>query len=182
MTTGQRVVKSMVTTIVVATAALIAGSLWRPDDSHRLIRWWLIAIASYAVFVAVGLVNRALPGVPIAGARPRLRRRASESPRPDRVQQIERMITSSTWSSREFRARLRPMLAEIATDRMRVASAIDGAQEPAATEALLGSDVYTLLTTTVNDPGSDGRGVTINDIERIVQTLEAIGGPSYPVC
>jgi hypothetical protein len=157
-----------------ASLALLVLSLVRPDDSDRFIRWWLLAIGAAVLATAASIVIRTLPRHAGVGQGNRKRSAVSETAVPDRLAQIERMITSATWSTLEYRARLRPVLLEIAEQRLLLYHAIDAQKQPERARAVIGSDIWELLTRSVVEPGAEGKGLTANEITRIVATLEGI--------
>jgi len=163
---------------VLGTAAMGILSLLRPDDSQRIIGWWLIGLSCIALIAAASILGKLLP----IYRRPARKRRAGakmpHSGRPERVVQIERMVTSAKWSQREFRARLRPLLAVIAAHRLQSYRNIDPRTDPQAAQQALGHDVWVTLETTVSAPGDDGPGMSVGAVNRIVTTLEGIGGPA----
>jgi hypothetical protein len=59
---------------------------------------------------------------------------------------------------------------------LRTQRGIDIDQAPDSAIAVLGEEVWELLTTPVEAPGSEGRGLTVAQIGRIVATLEDVGG------
>ena len=167
---------TLATLLFLASLGLLLLALVRPGESERFIRWWLLFAGVAMLGTTAVIVARSLPGPPRGVDRYGRRTGEAAADLPDRLQQIDRMLTSATWSSREYRARLRPVLLTIAGQRLRTQRGIDIDQAPDSAIAVLGEEVWEHLTTPVEAPGSDGRGLTVAQIGRIVATLEDVGG------
>ena len=167
---------SLLTLGALGTAVMAILSLLRPDDSQRIVGWWLVGLSCVTLIAAASILGKLLP---IYRRPTRKRRSGPKIPRPnrpERVIQIERMVISAKWSQREFRARLRPVLAGIAAQRLETYRNIDPKIDPQAAQLMLGEDVWVTLETTVSAPGDDGPGLSVSAVNRIVTKLEGISG------
>lgn len=168
---------SLLTFMVLATIAMAVLALIRPDDSAGIVRWWLITLTCVVLFTATSVLSKMMPIYRKPG-RARKVQALPYASRPERVVQIERMVTSAKWSQREFRARLRPLLARIAAQRLVTYRNIDPASDPDAARAILGDATWTTLEATVISAGNEGPGLSVDDVHKIVTTMEDIGGPT----
>ncbi|HQY29863.1 MAG TPA: hypothetical protein PK691_01175 [Thermomicrobiales bacterium] len=166
----------LIGTVTAATVAIMVIALARPDESIRALRWWLVIVGIVTLFSGVSVMLKAQPVTIHESVRLPGRRRTARPEPTERLAQIDRMVTSSQWSVREYRARLRPVLLEIARHRLRSATGIDLDQEPERARAILGDQTWIALTTPINAPGADAAGFDRTQIAAIVATLEDLDG------
>jgi len=166
----------LIGSVTAATVAIMVIALARPDESMRALRWWLVIVGVVTLSSGVNVMLKAEPVTIRESIRLPGRRRSARPEPTERLAQIDRMVTSSQWSVREYRARLRPVLLEIARHRLRSATGIDLDQEPERARAILGDQTWLALTTPINAPGSDAAGFDRTHIAAIVATLEDLDG------
>lgn len=156
---------------VVATCVLVAVLWIAPQHRGFAARAYLLLIAGLAIRALALEILRADP----LGSRSRAVARSGRPPVPDELLRIERALASAPGSARETYHRLRPVLREIAVDRLEVRRRIALDAEPARARAVLGDEAWALLrgglprTTDPYAPGIDP-----GTIGEIVARLEAI--------
>jgi hypothetical protein len=89
-----------------------------------------------------------------------------------RLSALDAAVRRSGEDSMAYRSRLQPLLRQLAAQRLRRAHGVDMATQPDAARALLGDDVWPLLTLPTAEP------VTTRQLDRVVTAIERIGAPS----
>ena len=137
-----------------------------------------IARAAFPLIAAVAIRAIALDlfRVDPALSRPRrARRRRSPEDVPKELVRIEAALSVSSSSTRQAYQRLRPLLRDIAEDRLDVRRGIALDDEPARAHAALGDEAWSLLRPDHPVPKDHSRsGPSSSDVEKIVSTLEAV--------
>ena len=157
-------------TFVVATLGVTLPGLW-----PALLRWYAVAIGVLAV---AGAIRALTLRTPVDARRPRDVWQETGPPpdaTPPRIGEIERMVVSAKWSAVDFNARLRPVLWEIAAQRLATHEGLDLGRDPAA-RARLGEATWTLLAPRGAVADRRSGGVTPEAVRAVVDQLEAIGG------
>jgi hypothetical protein len=155
-----------------ATLVLIAVTWLFPDQTHLVGRAYIPLIAGIAISARV---REILDGSP-SGSRPARRRRRSPSrDRFTELWRIEATLSVSPSSAKETYHRLRPVLREIAADRLAVGRRIDLDDDPARARAALGKEAWAMLRPDVPMPEDRSLpGPSLIRTEEIVTSLEAI--------
>src|SRR5207248_6356968 len=119
------------------TVLLVIVLLFRPIPFGIAFRGWLVALAAVA---AAGLLRGVLAPYRRAVVEPiRLRaRRRPPAPRPPGLDEVERAVDFAGWNPADLRRRLRPLLREVAVQRLRSGPGLDLERTPAACRTLLG--------------------------------------------
>lgn len=126
---------------VLATCVLVAVLWIAPQHRGFAARAYLLLIAGLAIR---GLALEILHANPLAsGSRAVARSRRPVVP--DDLLRIERALAAAPGSARETYHRLRPVLREIAVDRLEVRRRIDLDVEPTRARAVLGDEAWALL-------------------------------------
>jgi hypothetical protein len=126
---------------VLATCVLVSVLWIAPQHRGFAARAYLLVIAALAIRALALEVLRANP----LGSRSRAVARSGRPAVPDELIRIERAIASAPVSARETYHRLRPLLREIAADRLETRRRIDLDVEPARARAVLGEEAWALL-------------------------------------
>jgi hypothetical protein len=160
-------------TIVLGAFATIALFLviWiAPQHREFGTRVYLIVVAALAIRA---LALEVLGSNPLGPVGRRVAGRRPESP--EALVRIERALALAPSSARETHHRVRPMLREIAADRLEVHRRIDLDAEPERARAVLGDEAWALLRGDRPRP-SDPQlpGIDLTGVAAIVDRLEAI--------
>ena len=95
--------------------------------------------------------------------------------RPEQLERLESMMDAVTSGASDLHVRMRPVLREIAIDRLRVKRGIDLDSTPDQARALLGDMLYDIVRPDrplTQDRGS--RGVSPNEVAPMIDALEAL--------
>jgi hypothetical protein len=131
----------------------------------------LVVIAGLAIRALALEILRANP----LGARSRAVARSGRRVAPDELIWIGQVIASAPVSARETYHRLRPLLREIAVDRLETRRRIDLDVEPARARVVLGDEAWAILRGDLPRPTDPyAPGVEPATIAEIVTRLEAI--------
>jgi hypothetical protein len=156
---------------VLATCALIAVLWIAPQHRAFATRAYLLVVAGLATRALALEILRANP----LGSRSRAIARSGRPAVPDDLIQIERAIASAPVSARETYHRLRPILRQIAADRLEIRRGISLDAEPTKARVVLGEEAWALLRGDLprpTDPYTAGAEPAM--IGEIVARLEAI--------
>ena len=152
---------------IFATLALAGAgvALAEGGASDALIRADVVALAAMVAFAAVRRLGPAGP--------PRRRRPAPEPELPPRLEQLERKVVVAVGSAIDLHAGLRPILREIAVERL-ARRAIDLDRDPDA-PVLLGEPLWDIVRPRRPEPERlDPRGLPYRELARHLDTLEAL--------
>ena len=140
--------------------------------------------AGHALLLAVGALVLALvvPRAARLAERPHRRRRRLRI-RPARrggtspdLASLDRLLSLSVANAEDVHARLRPLVAEIARQRLADHTGVRLDADPAAASALLGEDAWELVRPDRPRPADRrGRGIAPERLHAIVASLERIG-------
>ena len=159
---------------VLASAAVFGLLVALPLGQRRQIsvELWLGAVATWSV---LAMVTRLLAASPVADTppRPALRLRAAPREEPPRLPRdllaLDGTLLAARENERAFVHRLRPRLRELADHRLRVDHGIDPDREPDRAADALGDSAWLV------DPEAVGRTPTADDLDRLLDRLEAPG-------
>ena len=106
-----------------------------------------------------------------------LRRRRSVSPTPD-LAAVDRLLSLSVSSAEDEHARLRPLVTDIARQRLADHSGVRLDGDPEAAAAAVGPELWELVRPD-RPPPTDrrGRGIPQAELRKVVESLERIGAP-----
>jgi hypothetical protein len=134
-------------------------------------RAYIPLIAGIAISVRVREILDASP----SASRPRRRRRPPPRDRLPDLRRLEATLAVSPSSAKETYHRLRPILREIAADRLEVGRRIDLDEEPIRARDALGDEAWAYLRADVPMPEDRSLpGPSLIRTEEIVASLEAI--------
>jgi hypothetical protein len=156
---------------ILATLVLIAMAWLVPGQTGLVARAYIPLIAGIAISACV---RQILDHPPLA-SRPRRRRRPRSKDPLKELSRIEATLSVSSSSAKETYHRLRPILREIAADRLAVGRRIDLDDDPVRARAALGDEAWALLRPDVPMPEDRSLpGPSLIRTEEIVTRLEAI--------
>jgi hypothetical protein len=154
-----------------ATLVLIAMAWLVPGQTGFVARAYIPLIAGIAISACV----RQILDHPPSASRPRRRRRPRSRNPLKELSRIEATLSVSSSSAKETYHRLRPILREIAADRLEVGRRIDLDDDPVRARAALGDEAWALLRPDVPMPEDRSLpGPSLIRTEEIVTRLEAI--------
>ena len=157
----------------VATLALILVALVLPARTALALHWYLVAIGAIAAAAATRSLTTHYP----------LRWRSTEPAaddldtpldQPARLRTITRMVSHAEWDAVGFQLELRPILRAIARQRLAAYRTIDIDTEPDAARAVLGTQVWALLTPIDIERAKGSGGVTLSELRTVVDVLEGL--------
>lgn len=154
-----------------ATLVLIAVAWLVPGQTDLVARAYIPLIAGIAISVRV---REILGASPAAFRHPRRRRRPPSRDRLTELRRLEATLAVSPSSAKETFHRLRPILREIAADRLE-GRRIDLDGDPGQARDVLGDEAWALLQADVPIPEDRSLpGPSLIRTEEIVASLEAI--------
>ena len=155
-----------------ATLVLIAVAWLVPGQTDLVARAYIPLIAGIAISARVREILDASP----SASRPRRRRRRALSRgRLKELRRIEATLSVSPSSAKETYHRLRPILREIAADRLEVRRRIALDDDPVRARAVLGDEAWALLRPDLPMPEDRSLpGPSLIRSEKIVASLEAL--------
>jgi hypothetical protein len=151
-----------VAALVVADArelTLLAYALW---------------VGSIALAVLSGAIRRSLPAAPPFERL--LPRQAQAEGHVEQLQTVDRLLDQAAWSAVDLHVRVRPFVREIAIARLSRRHGVDLDRQPARACELIGDPTTWELVRPDRPFPEDrnARGWARADVERLVETLEAI--------
>jgi hypothetical protein len=168
-----RLLRPLLALLTLATLALLLIAVVLPGLATAAVRWYLVGVAalsSLATLRAIGArfpTHRRPPNDPFAP-----RPKDSGAP-PQRLREIERLVAYSRWSGSDYDERLRPILYDIARQRLAAYRSIVIETDPTAARALLGEQVWALIAPVPLK--TLDRTITIAELESVIAALEGIG-------
>ena len=140
----------------------------------------LLAVGGIAVLALVPRPARPLRPAP-RRARPargaRLRRRSAPRSTPD-LAGVDRLLALSVSSADDEHMRLRPLVADIARQRLADHTGVRLDGDPEVAAAAVGPSVWELVRPDRPRPSDRrGRGIAPAQLRRVVESLERIGAP-----
>jgi hypothetical protein len=140
-----------------------------------------VLLAVGAVVLAVILPRPARPDRPPTRARRRLRLRRGRRDRsatPD-LAAIDRLLSMSIASAQDEYVRLRPLVREIARQRLADHTGVRLETAPEAAAAILGPEIWELVRPDRERPDDQhARGIAPARLRAMVEALERIGAPA----
>ncbi len=159
-----------------ATLGLVVMTLVWPDQVTRALRWWLLLVGLTALGTTARVAAKTHP-IHRRTAFDLAQERWTVPPEPpERLRQIERLVASAGWDRREFQARLRPVLRQIAAQRLTSYLSINIDAEPEAARAALGEPVWVLLAPAIDVQDRAGPGISVDTLWTVVEALERLDG------
>jgi hypothetical protein len=154
-----------------ATLVLIAVAWLIPGQTDLVVRAYIPLIAGIAISVRVREILDASP----SASRPPRRRRPPSRERLTELRRLEATLAVSPSSAKETYHRLRPILREIAADRLEMGRRIDLDEDPVRARDALGDEAWAFLQADAPRPEDRSLpGPSLIRTEEIVASLEGI--------
>jgi hypothetical protein len=132
-------------------------------------------IGLVALAILVRWLGGAIPRAGVSAFDAALRERTEEEPPLDEFESVRHTLDLARTSAFDVHSRLRPLLRDIARQRLWAGHGIDLDRDPTAAGRFLGAEASGLLLTSAPAPHQYGRrGMELAAIDRIVADLEAI--------
>lgn len=160
---------------LLATLALAVLDVRAPDRLPTALFAYLLFLAALATWLLVRVVALAHPGASEAAFQAALRRPPARSLRPEMLQQLERQLTAAEISSVDLHYHLRPLLRDLAAQRLVSRRNILLDAQPAQAQAILGVAAWALVRPDRPPPADrHARGLDRATLATIVAALEEI--------
>ncbi|MBO0687775.1 MAG: hypothetical protein J2P45_31890 [Candidatus Dormibacteraeota bacterium] len=157
-----------------ATLGAIALAVAAPGRSSIVLHWYAVVLAGSGAWFLLRLLAVALPGHhPSVFEAIKEPRQTPADPLPE-LEHEERTVSFSSWLASDFHFRLRPLLREIAGDRLAVRRAVDLAREPEAARRLLGQPAWAAVQQVPEPRDRYAKGPSLAEIGEILSALEAL--------
>ncbi len=170
----RRIVLAAVVGATFATTALILIVLTLPARAALALRVYLVVVGALIVIAAIrALVVR----YPVLWRESFDPARSAPPPPPEapaRLRAIYRLISRAQWDPAGFDLELRPILRDIAAQRLATYRTIDMNAEPRAARAVLGERAWEFLMPPAREAGRDERTVALADLRATVELLEKL--------
>ena len=161
--------------MVLATIAYVVARLAEPGRRALWLDVYLLVLGAIAVFAAVLVTRQAFPldrGSALAAA---LEREPREPLRPHELERLEREVTLGTSTAFDLHYRLRPILREVAEQRLADRRGLRLDRGGREAEAALGDELWDLVRP--DRPPPEKRwapGLERDGVRRVVERLEAL--------
>jgi hypothetical protein len=155
-----------------ATVALVVAVVLLPVAVELSLRAYAVALGGIALALVVSVAGLG-PAFGSAPIRPP-RGGPPEAARPDRLWKLENAVDFALTSGFDLHHRLRPLLRQIAAERLaRTGVDLDG--NPERARAILGSEAWELLRPERPRPPRRSPGTTVAALDRVVGAMERCG-------
>lgn len=161
--------------LALATIGLFVSRSVQPGRHELELDIYVLLVGTLAVFTAVLITRRAFPPSESSRLAEALRVEPKEPVRPPDLERTERLLTISTATAFDFHYRLRPILREVAEQRLadRRGLRLDGGGP--AVESILGDELWQLVRPDREEPRERfSPDVDRDTLARAVERLEAI--------
>jgi hypothetical protein len=169
-----RLLRPWLALLILATLALLMIALVAPGMAPAAARWYLVGVAALATLATLRTIAARFPAYRRARHAPFGPRSRDADEQPQRLREIERLVAYSRWSGTDYDERLRPILYEIASQRLAAYRSVTVEADPAAARSLLGEKIWALIAPAQQTKPVD-RTITITELEAVVTALEGIG-------
>ena len=147
--------------VPVAVLSVLLGLviLFRPVPFGIAFRLWLVAVG--ALTAAALLRAMVAPYDRLIVEPVRLwRDRRAPAPRPAGLEEVERAVDFAGWNAADLRNRLRPLLREVAAQRLRAHAGVALDRNPEAARRLLGQEGWQLVSPEFEAPDAGDAALT----------------------
>lgn len=173
-----RLLRPWLATLVLATLVLLLIALVLPGMASAAVRWYLVGIAALATLATLRAIEARFPRYRRSRNEPFAQRPQDPDEQPQRLREIERLVAYSRWSGTDYDERLRPILYDVARQRLAAYRSVDVEADTAAARALLGENVWSLIAP-LQQPKPVDRTIAIGELETVVAALEGIGATAH---
>jgi hypothetical protein len=170
----RRIVAATVVAVMAATLAVIVTALTLPGRTTQALHWYLLLLGAIAVVAALRAITARYPVQWRAVPDPTRLATPEADERPARLRAIERVVAHATYDSAAFQTELRPILRDIAAQRLAAYWTVDIDRQPDAARANLGEPAWTFLTPGNLEAARGERGVEVDALRVVVERLEAL--------
>jgi hypothetical protein len=173
-----RLLMPVIGLVALATLVLILVVLIVPGWAAAALRWYLIGIAALAALATLRAIASRYPPYPAARRNPFARPPREPDEQPQRLREIDRLVSYSRWSPVDFNERLRPILYAIAAQRLAAYRSVAIATDPAAARTALGERVWSIISPKATSEGH-AQVLDLADLRLVVTTLEGINATPH---
>lgn len=171
----KRLLVDLVVLAVLATAAFGLALALHWTSRERTLDLYLLALGALAMLALVTATREGAPRDPVSRLDAALRTRRAAQPLLPELERRRRETALGVARAFDFHVRLRPLLHEIAAQRVASRHGIDFDAQPDAARAVIGDEAYELLRSGKRPP--DDRfapGVDAATLGRLLDALETM--------
>ena len=160
---------------VLLTIVLVVLLVVLPGRAGLIVRVYVLAIASIALFHLVRMVRTAHPSAGPSRFDAALRQRGQRHERLPELTKVEREVALGMATAFDLHYRLRPSLRRTASELLAARRGIDIDGEPEAARRALGEDAWEIVRGDRQPPDNRfGPGVSVASLGKVVASLESL--------
>jgi hypothetical protein len=160
--------------VLLPSLGLVVALLIAPQRATLAIHVWLLIVLGLAFLAFLRLVQALYHPAPSPFERS-LRRQQPAAERPGSLSRLEREVSMAGSAAFDVHFRLRPVIAELATELLSSRRGIDLERDPDRAHAALGDDVWELVRPDRTQPTErHGSGIDEAQLGRVVTALERV--------
>ena len=160
--------------VLLPSLGLVVALLIAPQRATLAIHVWLLIVLGLAFLAFLRLVQALYPRTPSPFEKS-LRRQQPAVERPGSLSRLEREVSMAGSAAFDVHFRLRPVIAELATELLSSRRGIDLERDPDLAHAALGDDVWELVRPDRPQPTErHGSGIDEAQLGRVVTSLEYV--------
>ena len=161
--------------VVIGALGLVAALVVRPGDASLAAEAYVLFLGALGVALLARATSRSFAAPTTSQLELALRRPQRQTQRVPELVRLEREIEMATESAFDVHYRLHPLFREIAASRLG-RSAVELDAEGGRAAELLGPDAWAFVRPdTVRPADHHAPGARLDEIERAVEALEALG-------
>jgi hypothetical protein len=158
-----------------ATIAFILAAVLAPGRRALELDIFVLVLGGMAVFTGVLVVRRAYPQADTSAIAEALEEKPQEPLRPPDLDRTERVLSMATSAAFDVHFRLRPILREIAEQRLADRRGLRLDTGDPRVRAALGDELWELVRPEREQPERRfGEGIPLERVARVVDRLEAL--------
>jgi hypothetical protein len=159
---------------LVGVAAFAVAAL-APVPGEAVLAGALVLLGALTAAELVRVIARVQGGTRESAFERALGRRPAAAPRPDDLVRLEDQVAMAVSLASDLHARLRPLVAEVAAQRLRTRHGVDLERRPDAARALLGEEAWELVRPDAAAPADRfARGISSARLARCLDAVEAL--------
>ena len=160
--------------VLLPTIGLAVAVGLAPHRAALEVHVWLLVVLALALLAFMRIVRATYPRAP-SPFTVSLRRPHVAAERPGALQKLEREVSMAGTAAFDVHYRLRPVIAELATELLSSRRGIDLERDPDRARAALGDDVWELVRPARPQPNErHGSGIDEAQLGRVVTALERV--------